>query len=285
MTALMKKQLWMISLIIALIIVGGAVLYALHSQWVAKYESYLSYDTTENPESYMVSINAFLESVTEENDKKCLNLITIDEEFKDFQICEDTDIVNWENLYDDYSKLIPVNVLISFNPNILLRYSVKNVEVSLLEDEDYVFFFDLNKGQNMEMRVRIKSTEDILRKGYYTTGGGKLLVTLENRIDKIEVDKDGIIIYFTTVIEGQEIKLKLVEQEFYYSEGQKESEISITKENVEMLKPDAEFNFVFDVASDSNVEEYMDTLVNSSDDTGYLLLDLKLYSIIEIEEF
>lgn len=85
MTALMKKQLWMISLIIALVIVGGAVLYALHSQWVSKYESYLSYDTTENPEPYMVSINAFLESVTEENDKKCLNLITIDEEFKDFQ--------------------------------------------------------------------------------------------------------------------------------------------------------------------------------------------------------
>jgi hypothetical protein len=280
----MKKRFWII-LLLALVIVGGVVYYILYQQKISKYKSNVPYDTTENAKPFTVSINAFLESVTEENDKKCLNLITIDEKFEDFQICEDTDIVNWENPYEDYSKLIPVNVLVSFNPNILSRYLVKNVEVSLLEDEDYVFFFDLAKGQDISSRVRIKSTEDILRRGCYTTGGGTVLVILENMIDKIEVDKDEITIYFTAVIEGQEIKLKLVKQEFYYFDWQEESRISITKENIEMLKPDTKFEFTFDIASDFNAEEYMDTLIDSSEDTEYLLIDLKLYEILEVEKF
>jgi hypothetical protein len=284
MTVLKKKQIWII-LLITLIIVGGVVYYILYQQRVSEYKSNVPYDTTENAKPFTVSINAFLESITVENDKKCLNLITIDEKFEDFQICEDIDIVNWENPYDDYSKLIPVNVLISFNPNILSRYLVKNVEVSLLEDEDYIFFFDLDKGQDIFPHVRIKSTEDILRKGYYTTGGGSRLVILENRIDEIEVDKDEIIIYFTAVIEGQEIKLKLVKQEFYYSGWQEGSRISITKENIEMLESDTKFEFTFDVASEFNAKEYMDNLIDSNEDTEYLLIGLKLYEILEVEEF
>jgi hypothetical protein len=285
MTVLKKKRFWMILLII-LIVVGGVVYYILYQQRVSKYKSNVPYDTAEGLGPFTISINAFLESVTEENDKKCLNLITIDEKFEDFQICEDTNIVNWENPYDDYSKLIPVNVLISFNPNLLSRYLVKNVEVSLLEDEDYVFLFDLDKGQDIFPRVHIKSTEDILRRGYYTTGTkGQLLVILENRIDKMEVDEDEITIYFTAVIEGQEVKLKLVEQEFYYFAWLGESRINITNENIEMLKPDTKFEFVFDVASSFNAEEYIDTLIESRRDTEYLLIDLKLYEISEIGGF
>jgi hypothetical protein len=271
------------------LLVAVAIIYSLYSNRVNKYRSYLSYSTNEKQELFNVSINAFLDSVTEEDGIKCFNLLTIDEQFKDFQICENSDVFNWENPYEDYSKLIPVNLSISFSKKIPTIYLVEDIDVRLLEDEEYIFFLDLTPAQNPRIHIRIKSSEDVQRQGYHFSvysdaEDGKFITILRNQIDKIELEDDKIVIYFTSIIEGQDIKLKTITEEFYFYQWEKDR-VDINKNNVELLSLEEQYYFVFYFSPTLNEEGFMRNLINSSKDTEYLLIDLDLYEIFEQEKF
>jgi hypothetical protein len=150
-----------------------------------------------------------------------------------------------------------------------------------------MFFFDLDRAQDINIHVRIKSSEETLRKGYYVNGTKKDFFTIsKNRIEKIEVNEDEIIIYFTAVIEGQEIKLKLVEQEFYYFKWQEDSPINITENNIEILEPGEEYSFMFYLtSSDFDPDDYIEKIISTRVDNEYILIDLKFCGILESEKF
>lgn len=283
----MKKTFsWIISIVIILLALALA-LWIFYSKKISSYNNYSSYDISEDRKPFTISINAFLESITEEDGQECLNLITIDNEFEDFKVCENKEIIKWDNPYEDYSQLIPVNVLITFSKNIFKMYSTELVEVNLLEDEEYLYFFNLNRGKDPNINVRIKSTLDINRNGYYLTGttqsGEKLFVALtENSIDKIEIVGEEITIYFTSVIEGKNVKLKTVTTEFeYYEKIDFEfNKKNITKNNVEILENDNNYQFTFYLTQNFNLEGYVNSLLNST--TEYFLVDLNLLSITDV---
>jgi hypothetical protein len=283
----MKKTFsWIISIIIVALAFAVAF-WIFYSKKVSNYNNYLNYDTVGNRKPFTISINAFLESITEENDQECLNLVTINNEFADFKVCEDNEVVKWDNPYKDYTQLIPVNVVITFSKNIFKIYSTELVKVNLLEDEDYIYFFDLNKGKDSNIHVRIKSTEDVKRNGYYLTGttpsGEKLFLALsENVIDEIELDTDELTIYFTSVIEGQNIKLKTITKDFeYYEKIDFEfNKKNITKDNIEILQNDDKYQFTFYLTQDFKLEGYINKLLSST--TEYFLVDLNLLSITDV---
>jgi hypothetical protein len=284
-----NKKFWILLILIILFVLGSIVFYLLYySPRISKYENYKAFSTTKSQKDFEVSINAFLESITEQNGEKCINLLTIDKELQSFQVCEDLNLVNWENTYEDYSELIPVNVLISFNKNLSSIYLVENIEVTLLEDDDYMFFFDLWDGKDPNIHVRIKSSEEVKRKGYYLNGtsksGDKLFLTIsENTIDQIELENGEIVIYFTSTIEGQKIKLKTIINQFVYFEEESRDieELNITEQNIEILEINKGYSFMFNLKSDFSLDENIKSLLYTEYNEDYSLFDLTLFGIID----
>ncbi len=285
-----KNFLIILSTFVILVFIGAIYFYFIYWTNLSKYQDYSSHSTTQAQEPFVVSINAFLSSINQEDEKTCFNLLSIDRELDQFKICESNKIITWQNPYDDYTKLIPVNVIISFDKNIFSKYSVKSVDINLLEDEDYMFFFDLWDDQDPNVQIRIKSSEDAMRKGYYfpgasTTGENHLLAISENIIDRIEVEGEEISIFFTASIKENSVKLKKVIEKVNYSMYKNQSlemiQYVINKENTGLIEIGEKYLLIFSINPDFNVEEYINQLINKQTGEEYIPINLEIYLIMD----
>jgi hypothetical protein len=123
----MKRKCVLLTVLcfIGFLIVGITFMYITYHKRFNEYNQVISYgirNINTEQDNIIVSIDAFLESVTGEKDKTCFNLLTIEEEQEELQICSSIEKVNWDNPYGNYDKWIPVNFFITYSNKIVSKY-------------------------------------------------------------------------------------------------------------------------------------------------------------------
>lgn len=260
-----KKKLIIYAILIFLISLAGS-LFFLYFENLSKYEIYSAYGTvSEEYDSRELEIKAFLKSIEGKGNEYCLNFVSMTEDLEKFNICINKGVLNWENPYEDYSKLIPVRVVLYLDKGIFNIFSFREVNIALLEDNEFMdFIYDMDEEQIQNFQVRIKSNEEIISKGYSYQDIEEqdlVVITIQNSsINEINFDKEKIKINFNSIVLGEEVSVEASVRELHFVtiNSQQESIMSIiSEENVNMIRLRESCLITFKIEGGNSADEYV----------------------------
>jgi hypothetical protein len=286
MKIILNKKNFFIFALITLFIGIVFLLFHYFVEFPSIYKTYSSYgNVIETEESRELTIKAFLESVEESKKKDCYNFVEMSESLEEFKICIDKKKVNWENPYEDYSILIPVEAVFSYDKVMFNIFSLHEVNISLLEDDEVLdFLYELPDKVAGNLPVRIKSNEEITAKGYYyqdIEGEDFIAVTiLDSFIDEIKFNNDQIEVYFTSLIHGKEVLVKATVQELGLTTfGNQQEEVTkfINENNVNLIKFGSNCLITFKLENSVDLEKFMEE--NFSNQEEYSELNLEVIAV------
>lgn len=234
------------------------------TEFFFKYKTYSSYgEMVESEESKDLVINAFLKATEEKGNKVCLQLIEISEELEKFNICFQKEFLNWENPYEDYSKLIPVKVVFDFEEIMFGIFSLCEVRVTLLEDSEYMgVLYSMDEERIKDFQVRIKSNEEIVSRGYYTKELGDAfgVIIIDALIYEVSSVNEKIEVGFKAIIQGENISSKILVDELVLGTVDDSGEpirTTINKDNINLLKTGIPATIALKIPGDIDVDKYM----------------------------
>lgn len=261
MTFNKNKIVIIVLVLLVLAIIFSAITFFYPS---SEFETYRKHGTVlENNNSKDVVIKAFLESIEENTDDYCLKLIEMSDELKGFEICADKKKLNWKNPYEDYSRLIPVEVVLSFERVLCKKPSLQSVNIRLLEDDEFMnFIYDMDELKRRTFDVRIKSDEDIISKGYISNDSENFvgIHILENVIKEISFNNNKVEIYFDSIIERKQVSHRALVEELSFTSRNDQGEFvttSINKNNAGMIGLGEPCSISFRIEKGINIDEYM----------------------------
>ena len=272
----MKKKgiLILLSVGFVILLISLSLIYVRFSSSENKYEKLLESCSSTKESSYTdISCKAFIESVSEEGKDMCFNLLVIQEDYKfeEVTICEKVSNIDWTNPYDDYSRLIPVSILVKYKtlPFLNLQYD-NSVKIYLLKDEETLdFLYNVEENTFDVSNVRIKENEDIVDKGYYVTGkvGSGVedtLVFMDVAIEEILIKGDDIILHLVTSIDGKRVKLELVTEGFEYVSSVDYERVvtDVSVSNADILDTEEVYQLLLGFDSESfKLNEFIETIL------------------------
>jgi|GEM_PF-4586731 hypothetical protein len=285
-----KKKVLILSLL-TLLIVLTYFLFLYSSDYFSTYQLYSKYGSmTETKGAKKLTIKALLDSIEERENQHCFNLIKMSEDLEEFEICIIDEKLNWENPYEDYSKLIPVEAVFTYKRVFLNISYLQEVNITLLEEREAVDFLTQmhNKGIR-HLQVRIESNEEITSKGYYfqeverEEGENFIGVTiLDNFIDGINFNNGRIEVSFISIIKGQEVPVKAsVEKLDFTTMNNQQEPISmfINRESVDRIKLGKRTLISFKIGEGVDVDKYMEEEFASQE--GYVELNREIISLFQ----
>lgn len=288
MGIVLNKKKILVFAILLLLITTAIFLFFHYSEIFSKYKTYSTYGTiSENKESKKITIKSFLKSIEEKDNEYCLQFVSMTENLEEFNICINKKLLIWENPYEDYSKLIPVNIVLNFNKIVFNISLLKEVKMTLLEDEGFMdFLYEMDEEQIRDFQVRIKSNEEVSSKGYYyqeIEGANLYLVTIINAlIDEVNFDEGRVELSFNASIQGEEIWAEISAENLEYrnsGNGEESLTATITEENINLLKTGESCIISFTVNKEIEVDEYMlETFLNKERSAGVLFENIYVFS-------
>jgi hypothetical protein len=282
-----KKRIFI--LITFLLLIATVIfLFFYHAETFSRYEKYSKYGTvSENKESKEIIIRAFLKFIEEEDNKYCLQFISMTEKLEEFSICTNKEILKWKNPYEDYSKLIPVNIVLNFDKAIFNMSLLKEISIVPLEDDEFMdFLHEMNEERIKDFQVRIKSNEEVVSKGYYyqeVEGEDFIAVTIiDSFVKNIDFKNDKLEVTFNSIIQGTEVLAKILVEEVLFSSYDDNEEIvtiSINKDNIDLLSFKNSVIITLKVKKGIDVDTYM--VENFVDQSKSVPINLESISIFQ----
>jgi hypothetical protein len=242
-----------------------------------------SFSLVQNNSAQLYSMKGFLKSIDIVDQNLCLNVKKFNDHLEEVQFCYRKNLIEWENPYDDYSMLIPIQIQISYSNNLFNRYRIEAVLVDVLEDKDYIdFLHSMNKNLLEQTQIRITSLYKEIEQGYYFTKSPgsdtyDIFVIRDVYIKDI-LNKDIFDIYFTCNLKGQNKNIHISTDKIIISRienGTDTLEEYSIGEEVEYSKTD-KYQFFFEIPNGENVEELIVSEIAQND---YYSLDYKLLNI------
>lgn len=165
-----KKLLTIISLVMLLLISIYFILrISLNSPSYDRLYNYC--EIVEEDKSIKRECNVFLNNEeTKNKDEICFFLVLPVSDYKErnLKICEKSDVVNWENPYEDYSENIPVVISMYYKKFPLFLYKPNRINIEVLEDKvAYDLVRSINQSSNELIVFRTKAGEEKIQQGYY----------------------------------------------------------------------------------------------------------------------
>lgn len=275
-----KRTLTIFIALFVVSVLGGIYWF---SRGVGPYDEFAKY-CSQGRFSPEIVCKAFILGATEGADETfCFDLLVYrgeGERMKEVELCEQEAPINWENPYADYSKVIPVDMVLHLEKGIFSYYSLVQVDFELMPDEDSLAILNIYPDS---FEVRIAAQEEINRKGYFFSSpedsNEKDRLRILNAVVHDIVQEEGeLLLYLGLDINEQELRVKARVQEIYYV-----GDVEITEEE-QMLFPEV-FNagnyelfdsggffslfFLFD-PEEANLEVYSETLNTGSESQEYI---------------
>lgn len=175
-------------------------------------------DSKEVDENEFFTCKTLLVDEWVEKGERCFEMliyISSMEKLRPTKFCAPSKLVFWENPYEDYQKMIPLEVSFLFNQGLLEEF-----KLSLVDEESLQMI--LHHPETEVNDIRIPRREEELEKGYFlgaTINGEKnLLLLIDVLVYSVDVRNEELIISFFTNINGEKADLTVKSEGFYYSE-------------------------------------------------------------------
>ena len=288
-----RKIFILFILLFIISLIAGAYLYVKRSRttmdgYLQELESYC--ETTGDMLEKELLCKAFMIGELEsEESERCFWLLVYDGEgsLVDFKICEETNLIDWDNPYGDYEKHVPVVMGMTIRQSFLGENRLKNAKFTLMEDQEMFDILDtLPEGQGrasyFQSQIYIRKHQEIFDRGYYMNSPRgsdikDLLVLYDVELEELSVRGGELLLSINTSIHGEELSLLITTEEFLFSGPEFEDEILIDVEEADAFDYDGSF-FVylkFDL-EEVEVEEYLKSLLEAEEEDIVLSEEFKL---------
>lgn len=271
-----KTALYIIIAILFVCLAFGSIFLILNQKTILSVETIPEIELFDGQDKV---VKAFLKDVYNVNNKKCLTFLQMSEDLAEYEVCTNPEILEWENIYKDYSKLIPVSINIEVEDGLLGRFFIKSITLTILEDIDFIdFIYTLEDMEIEPTDIRVTSTEEILKLGYYTmvnvdTGKNVAFAMTECSISGKEIDDESISLSFVCRFADKGVRLQLNTNKIsFYNQRNDLTEISIS--NMDHLLSDEEYQFVFSIDEDFQENQLVSDILESNDQNYLLPLEI-----------
>jgi hypothetical protein len=230
-----------------------------------------------------------------EENQRCFWLLVYDgeESLEEFKFCEETNLVEWENPYEDYERNIPVTLEVITRKSLWGASDLKNVRFILMEDQEAIDIMrTLPEDRGLgSIPLYLKEAQEILDKGYYITSPIGMdtrdrLVLYDAEIEEISVEREEIVLSINTELYGEELTLLIRTEDFLFFEPEvieEEDGILIDVEGIDAFDQDGSFFVAFDTNfEEEKVEEYLNSLLEVEGEIN-LAEEFKLVEIVAKE--
>ncbi len=204
--------------------------------------------------------NGLLEyiKVKEESEEECyaFKVIPVEgESLVDFQLCGKTDDFSWKNPYDEYTKLIPVKLGITYQKTSWWNYSFKSAGLNVMDDEEFFLLSEHNKNlRQLSDRVRTASGQSVLSYlNYYlnTSPWGDFknvsYISLALELEDYHIENDAIILHFKGILRGSPVELRFRSKKLLlgsYTNTGEATYTVLTAENIDVLPKKSKYGML-----------------------------------------
>jgi len=230
---------------------------------------------------------------TEDRRKDCVEVLlpVADAEQREVSFCFKRGIVEWENPYNDYSRYIPVLIVIEGYEELSRVNSVKMV---VLEDEEgYRVASEVYEEGGFPFIIWTREERIALERGYDVIGevdDAEAFIPVGISIRKARVlsyvlEGDAISLEVQTYVMGENVTFFLNSNDFFLSGSSLKEDLLISSNNIDEFNTELEYRVIFLLEDSSSfsveyVEEQLSLLVDG-EDSEFLL---EKFGIIDEEE-
>lgn len=211
-------------------------------------------------DDFVIQCEGFLEGIElKEDGKTCLKISVITKEtfLEQFDICESNSVIQITDAEINSEMLVPISMKISYEYEFPIKYELKSIEISHLEDEKtFKILKDLS--QNSIDLYNIGTTEslEIEKNGYYLTKDipinndkTKYIETItftDVSIEEILSKNDGKYINFSIILKSEKESLVTKVKNFKYLESAQDLEFTDVQEpSIESINKEKDYSAVF----------------------------------------
>lgn len=236
----LSKKKFFISIFLFFVLLIGGVYLLLSSRGsevpveVSSYELLMDYcDHEEDGDVLSIICNSFIgDEYVNDDGERCLNFLVISEKGgsrEDIELCIDSEKMEWENPYPDYSLYVPVVLEIDYEIN--RKFQITSVRGSLMGDEVVVEILErvpFSDKQNIPVWTALH--EEAVEKSYDTIleedGAGDFapvgISIWEGRVISYDVQGELINIEIETFFKGRDSGVSFSTEGFYLWDNLKE---------------------------------------------------------------
>jgi hypothetical protein len=172
---------------------------------------------------------------------ECLDIILPTSEVleRELELCEDHEVINWENPYTDYSLTIPIEIGIIYRKPLFKKEAIiEKIDIEIMDDATALKLLETSRnGNNQPLSTRTEEMAKIESSGYHSTlwTDGEsdnlvpVLVILRSKITSFKEEGNNLLLNLRLYIEEREIDCVATAERFHYIEGKVSED---TKHNV-----------------------------------------------------
>ncbi|MCD4756251.1 hypothetical protein K8R20_01375 [bacterium] len=291
----MKKKtvLVVLSVVFVILLISLSLLYTRFASGTDKYASLMKLClSSQDAGVTTTSCKGFIRRVSEEDPANpCFDLLLItgDGEYEEHTMCAKDSIIEWDNPYDDYTSLIPVNIDVSYKQFLSLDILFgESIKISLLDDEETVAFLDsdniVEDNSSLFASIRIQENEAITDKGYYMTGksGSGVsdnLVFMQVAIREILIDGSDMTFHLVSTVDGQRVMFEVNTEGFEYMHSVDYEQVitDITVLNTSVLDIEETYDVVFVINPNTfELEEFIELMLSTDKEDVFVMEGLEL---------
>jgi hypothetical protein len=288
--------LFVLLFFISLLALGGYIYFEntgrTKSAYIEQLESYCE-TTGSLLKEKMLCKGFMIGELESEESERCFWLLVYDGEGElvDFELCEETKLVDWDNPYGDCEKHVPVLMEVPIRESFLGTSKLKNVKFTLMEDQEIFDILDTlpedqGRASFFQSQIYIKKYQEVFDKGYYITSPmdsdtKNLLVLHDAKVEEISALEGEVALSINTSIYGEELNLLISTEGFILSDPEAGDGILIDVEGLDAFDYEGDF-FVFLSFNldEREVEEYLKSLSESEEEEIMLKEGFKLEELI-----